>query len=93
MHSKIDQQGPGQFFNGLHVAGRSLFDVRACDFAQFFHVLAGAGCGSVALHWIIVHFIERGACHDAAHHKGLAHLPRCIPRPRHGNLPPKRNAV
>jgi hypothetical protein len=27
----------------LHVAGRSLFDVRACDFAQFFQVLAGCG--------------------------------------------------
>jgi hypothetical protein len=25
-----------QFLDGLHVAGRSLFDVRACDFAQFF---------------------------------------------------------
>jgi hypothetical protein len=23
-----------QFLDGLHVAGRSLFDVRACDFAQ-----------------------------------------------------------
>jgi hypothetical protein len=29
--------------DGLHVAGRSLFDVRASDFAQFFHVLAGRG--------------------------------------------------
>jgi hypothetical protein len=33
----------GQFLDGLHVASRSLFDVRACDFAQFFHVLAGRG--------------------------------------------------
>jgi len=33
----------GQFLNGLHVAGRSLFDARACDFAQFFQVLAGRG--------------------------------------------------
>src|SRR5215467_5000611 len=36
------------------------------------------GCGSVAPHWIIVHFIERGACHIAR--RDLAAL---VPRGRH----------
>src|SRR5262245_1433311 len=36
------------------------------------------GCGSVAPHWIIVHFIERGACHIAP--RDLAAL---VPRGRH----------
>ena len=36
-------QPVSQFLDGLHVARFAARDMHSCDFAQFFHVLAGRG--------------------------------------------------
>jgi len=49
-----------QFLDGLHVAGRSLFDVRACDFAQFLQVYAFAHVGEFEAQRFAIDLIAAG---------------------------------